>query len=70
MRNITLTDSTGNPLHSRRVSDAVWAVTAFAKVAGNRITALYSDECKLPRSRDCIHRVSQGVIRLAAKQPA
>ncbi len=69
MKTITLTDYAGQPLHSRHVSNAVFDATTHARVAGNWIVALYGAQSPMPKHREGIHRVAQGVIRLAASEP-
>jgi hypothetical protein len=64
MRTITLVDAAGQPLHSRHVPTRIYASACWAKVAGDRIVAVYAAGAKLPDDRAKLRPISDGVVRL------
>jgi hypothetical protein len=63
MKTITLVDLNGQPLHSRLVSNSVFAAVTHAKVSGDRIVAVYGCSAKMPLDRSRVVCVNAGVIR-------
>lgn len=63
MKTITLTDRSNQPIHSRRVSNEVFASASLAKVVGGRIIAIYAADATLPQDRFGIAPIVNGVIR-------
>ena len=65
MKTITLVDKAGNPMHSRLVTNKI-AAAGFAKIAGDRIIAVYGPGASLPNDLRRIAPITNGVVRIPA----